>query len=521
MRVLFGLLALASLPAAPQIGPDGLPPQQQTPAGTDCAVDGYVVNAVTGEPVPRARVTLDGPAGQSFLSTDNSGRWSFSNVACGPIRMMVSRPGFLNGAPSSTNVLTSGTPLHGITMRLTPTSVIAGKVTDDQGDPVMNAPVAVLTSRIADGGRTFQVTGNTNTNDLGEFRIPGLNAGKYIVCARSNQRGGGDPVMLGESCYPGPAGDTGAANAIDLSAGREMRVDFTLRQVSTVHVRGVISGLPKPQGVALTLVRRGVNNPSGATPARITPDGKFDVAWVAPGSYILSTDYFESGARFVARVPVEVGDADLDDIPVHLDSGFTINGTVRTESKSGGASDRQFSIVLKSSDPLFGVAPARWGPDHSTFSIADMMPGNYRLDATPPGKFFVKSATLAGRDLLAGEVSINQSAGPIDLVLSDDGGTIDALVSDPADQPAPGSWIMVFPQGRQIPRIAMTGPDGHARLQGLAPGAYRIYAWDDVRQVEYANPVWMQRYETNGASLTVQASQTTQTALREQIVPAQ
>ncbi len=205
------------------------------------------------------------------------------------------------------------------------------------------------------------------------------------------------------------------SSAIDLSAGRELQIDFTLHQVTAVHVRGTISGLPKPQGVALTLIRRGVNDPSGATPARITPDGKFDVAGVAPGSYILSTDYFESGARLVARVPVEVGNADVDDIPVHLDSGFTITGGVRIESKSGDALDRQFSVTLQSSDPLYGVAPARWGSDHSTFSIADMVPGNYRLEATPPGKFFVKSATLSGRDLLADEVSIMPSAGQIDL----------------------------------------------------------------------------------------------------------
>ncbi len=97
MRVLFGLLALASLLAASQIGPYARPPEQRAPAGTDCAVDGYVVNAVTSEPVPRAHIGLNVANGQSFVAADNSGRWSFSNIACGQIQITVNRPGFLNG----------------------------------------------------------------------------------------------------------------------------------------------------------------------------------------------------------------------------------------------------------------------------------------------------------------------------------------------------------------------------------------------------------------------------------------
>jgi hypothetical protein len=176
MRALLGLLALATLLstwqiAARQIGSGGLPPQQQAPVGTDCALDGYAVNSVTGEPVPRARVTLDGPGGQSFSSADISGRWSFSNVACGPIRAMASRPGFLNGTLTGTNILTSDTPLHNVSVRLMPTCVITGKVLDDQGDPVMNAQMIYLVSRVVNGRRSFVAAGgtlsNTGTNDLG------------------------------------------------------------------------------------------------------------------------------------------------------------------------------------------------------------------------------------------------------------------------------------------------------------------------------------------------------------------
>src|SRR5580692_761898 len=71
---------------APGFGQEGAvgAGRPQVPVKTDCAADGYVVNAVTGEPIPRAHVTLMGGYGQSSVAADNSGHWSFSNVACAP-----------------------------------------------------------------------------------------------------------------------------------------------------------------------------------------------------------------------------------------------------------------------------------------------------------------------------------------------------------------------------------------------------------------------------------------------------
>jgi hypothetical protein len=509
------LFALTAFLAAQQqpAGAPGPAGRQMASVKSDCAVDGYVVNAISNEPVPRVHITLSGANGQSFLAADNSGHWSFSNVSCGTIQLTASRPGFLN----SPLVLKSGSPAHDVRIQIVPASVITGKVIDDQGDPVMGAQLTVLVSRVAEGRRSLVVTGNSSSNDLGEFRLPGLNAGRYIVCARSNERNLGDATTSGESCYPGPA-DGGVASTLSLAAGSEVRMDFTLHEVPTVHVRGVISGMPKNQGVGLTLVRREVTGSVASRQARISPDGNFDVAGVTPGSYFLSTDYFDSGTRLKARVPVEVGNADVVDVAVHLDSGFAVTGKVRIESKSGNALNRQFALSLRSAEPLAGGV-IKWSADHSTFTISDLTPGNFRLEALPPAPFFVKSGMLAGHDILGEEVAITQAAGPIDIVLSDDGGALDAQVTGAGNLPVPSSWVMVLRDGG-LPRNGMTGPDGHIKLEGLAPGDYRVYAWDDVQQVEYADPGWMQRHGS-GASVSVQAGQTAKVTLQQQTVPAQ
>ncbi len=76
-------------------------------AAADCAADGSVTDAVTGEPIPRARVTLNNSAGQRATLTDNAGHFFFTGAACGRSQFMATRPGFLPGG--------DGAPRPGVT----------------------------------------------------------------------------------------------------------------------------------------------------------------------------------------------------------------------------------------------------------------------------------------------------------------------------------------------------------------------------------------------------------------------
>ncbi|MDP9171844.1 MAG: carboxypeptidase-like regulatory domain-containing protein [Acidobacteriota bacterium] len=505
------------------------------PVASDCTLDGSVVNKVTGEPVPRAKVVLMGQGGQAMGSADSAGRWSFSNVSCGQIQVVVTRPGFLQGMSGAPQlgavfrpvILADGASVHDMKIQLVPQAVVVGRVRDDQGDPVPNALVSALASRVFQGRRTLQPVGNTQTNDLGEFRLANMQGGRYVVCASGgNQMGALQPTdgsISGESCYPGPI-EGGAASAMQLASGSDVRVDFTLPRVPAVHVRGVVLGLPKNQGVGVTLAKRGLmaNGPMGGrSTASVQPDGRFVLNGVTAGSYTLITDYFEAGKRLTARVPVEVGGSDLDDVTVRLEPGFTVTGTVRYESRSGAAPgaplNQQFNLNLHTSDGLFGGGGVQWNKDRTAFSVPDLPSGVYRLDGFAQGRYYLKSATLNGRDLSREDVPIGQAGGPIDVVLSDESGGIDGQVLDGGDQPV-SSWVMVLAEGRQ-PRNLMTDASGNFKVSGLAPGDYQLYAWDDAQQVEYATPEWMRRY--SAVRVSVQADQTAQAKLKLMTVGAQ
>jgi hypothetical protein len=386
---------------------------------------------------------------------------------------------------------------------------------DDQGDPVLGAQVTVLVSRVVDGRPRFQQAGSATTNDLGDYRIANLPRGKYVLCARSAQENRQvQPVsrtITADTCFPGPL-EGGAASAMDLPAGHETKVDFTLTEVPAVHVRGTITGLPEGRGSGINLVRRGVNADSGANVPGNVRDGKFDFR-VAPGAYMLTADYFEAGKRLTARVPIDAGSSDIDSAVVHLDSGFSVTGIIRGPT----ASIPQFGINLHPSEPINGTGQLKWEPDHTSFAINDMVPGSYRLDVFPPAPYYVKSATLAGQDILNSELTISQAAGPIEILLRDDGGSIEGDVVDAAGQPVAAGILLL----RDAIRTAnsMSQPTGHFKLQNVAPGDYTIYAWDEPAEVQYADQDWMRRYSGGGITVTVIAGQKLQVKLTEQLLP--
>lgn len=510
MKSIAFILTVAASGAYGQQAPNPQSAAPTQPTSFDCAIDGSVVNALTGEPIVRAHVGLQGMQ-NAIAGTDSSGKWNLSGVACRAAQIVVTRPGFL-AQNRRIGALVPGSPLHDVKLELTPQSVLYGKVVDDQGDPMALIGVHVLSSRVVDGQIRFEQASEAPTNDLGEYRIAGLRRGRYIVCATTVdlpvQPGG---LVPAGTCYPGPV-EAGSANALDVGAGREAKVDFALTLVPSVHVRGTVSGLPEGRGVGINLMPRGA---SSSVSNNVSPRANtFDFRAPA-GAYVLRADYFDSGRHLFARVPVDVGTSDVDNVAVVMETGLTIPGTVRVDSGTQRADPRQpFILALRASDPAGVSMEAKWGSDRSTFSFIDAIPGSYRLYVSPPAPWYVKSAALAGHDILSGDFTVSQAAAPIEIVIANDGGSIEGDVVNADGQPVSGG-VLALRNGRAM----VTESNVHFKLTGLAPGDYKVWAWDDASEVPWADAEWMRRYAGSGADVTVASGQSSQVKLTEQNVP--
>jgi hypothetical protein len=413
--------------------------------------------------------------------------------------------------------------MHGVEIKLAPQAVLAGHVLDDQGDPILGAQISLMTSRVINGVRGIQASNSTNTNDLGEYRFAGLAAGKYILCANA----GGGSVVANDArpysgkCYPGPVyADAGSAvSTLDVAAGYEGRVDFTLTPQTTARVSGVLSGKPDIGYSGVNLVpRTQIARMAMGLTSPVRPDGTFSIRGVPPGSYTLTARSTDSNNPMTARMPLDVGGVDIEGIQLRLEPVFKVSGTLKILSATGKKIEKpQYTILLRSSDRVYGSGQTIWDDSRTAFAISDVEPGNYRLELSPPAPFYLKSATLGGRDMMGSEVAIGQGTGSIEIVISDDSGVVEGDVS--GDDGPGAAWIFLQRDGAPS-RNVVTDPNGHFKISTVPPGDYKVYAWDDNNNVEYANPEWMQR-NGKGVAVTVDAGQSAQVKLTRQSAPVE
>jgi len=142
-------------------------------------VSGQVTDASTKTPVAEARVLLartDGPLGDSIAArTNEQGRFSMTHVPAGTYRVFAVDSDYLRKEHASSIVVAAGKPVTNIAIAMTRTAVIAGRVMNEHGDPAPNVFVRAWTQM----GQVAEA----KTNDLGEYRLFGLEPGTYTISA--------------------------------------------------------------------------------------------------------------------------------------------------------------------------------------------------------------------------------------------------------------------------------------------------------------------------------------------------
>ena len=187
------LLALLCAPA--------LMAQVSPPAG---AVTGVVYDATTNQPVAGAIVTLarlDGGQPIPRSVTDSRGRFVFRNLEpstqyyLGARRFgyEYTRYGWTGPNQSLTIsdiariAVSKDQWVDGIRIPLWRTGSISGRVTDERGEPLVGVAVRVFSLANISGQQQLVAGDIATTDDLGMYRIGGLQPGKYSVAVLSVQ----------------------------------------------------------------------------------------------------------------------------------------------------------------------------------------------------------------------------------------------------------------------------------------------------------------------------------------------
>ncbi|MFB3778013.1 MAG: carboxypeptidase regulatory-like domain-containing protein [Bryobacteraceae bacterium] len=474
-------------------------------------IEGRVVNAKNGEPVPRATLTLAGSgrnAAPRGGRSDGEGRFLIENIEPGSYRLTAERVGFLRQGYGSSTPGGAGAPLNlsegqhlkDLEIRLTPQGVIMGLVVDEDGDPL---PRVNVTAWRQGNSASPQTTSGSMTNDIGEYRIAGLSPGRYIVVAE-RQAGGmarGGPGRGGliaaeqapvPTYYPSTA-DASAALPIDVAAGQEIAgINIAMRTGSLFRIQGRVMGA-NPQdtagGMRLMLMPRGNSVFRGITRggAQVRADGSFEITRVPAGSYyiIAQNTGRQGGGGPVGKTMVDVSTSDITGLLVSLTEPLTVSGIVKVEGQQAAEPQRVNLSLTPFEAGMFGYPSGRTASDGS-FKVSGVFPDRYYLNLSGlPEGAYVKSVKLAGQEVLDKGVDLSgfRGSAALEVLLSLKGATLEGTATA-GDKPAVGSTIAVLPDPPRpsqpyLNKTATADQDGKFTIRGLAPGRYKVYAFEE------------------------------------------
>jgi protocatechuate 3,4-dioxygenase beta subunit len=503
-----------------------------------CALEGRVLKSTTGEPLRRVQVYLmraEGGRGQAYgTTTDESGRFALKEVVPGRYRLSADRNGYLRqeygqrgpNRPGTILNLEPGQHLKDVTMRLSPFSVIAGRVVDEAGEAAANVRVQALRESHERGRRRLVPAGGATTNDLGEYRIFGLAPGRYYLNAQSmqawNMAGVIEQAPPGRTSnseenyvsfyYPGVL-DASQAQPIEVGPGGEVRgVDFRLMRGRTVWIRGRIvnSATERPVRSAMVMLAPQDGRPGMPEGRAVVRDaeGSFEIRGVAPGSYKLTANLFEEGKRYSGSIPIQVGDSNLEGVELPIGVGLELPGTLRAD---GAATFKAEGVLVLLESRQEGVASAASVKPDGSFRLINVLPDQYSpLVRNLPEDYYVKSVRLGSLDVSETGLDLGSagSGGRLEIVVSPSGGRVEGVVVNEKQQPVPGAIVALAPEFTRRGQTALfksatADQEGRYSLRGIAPGQYKLFAWEDIEPGAFQDPAFLSQHESHGQSVRI------------------
>lgn len=537
----------------------GLPPQpardtvRRVDAVGTATIRGHVIAADTGQPIAHAMVMLTftptapppraaapvsppGQAGRGTLPangfrprqavTDVQGGFEFSQLPAGTYRLAANpaqysaqylgmaygatKPSGPGGDPGKSIALADGQVFDKADLALPRGAVIVGRLTDEAGMPLTGAQIFGL-FMMPGSTRGLRMGRSVTTDDLGQFRLYGLQGGEYVVVAEARGMTFTPPGMAGPqqenddartgfltTFYPGTLDEESAMHVRTRAAAETSGIEFRMMTGRMYRVSGFVTdsqGNPAPSAQVMLARRTAGSMGMSMSGSGTDAQGHFAMQNVAAGDYriVVRLRQPQPGPQNsidmgeVAVVPITVAGADLDNLAIVTTTGAAISGHVIFEPTPPSVQQAtQLRVFAALADPAGAPGiptppPASVKSDLS-FSMKGLI-GEYllRVQGTPQD-WYVKSVTTGATDLTDTPHTF-KTQDQVTVVISTRAAALEGTVTNAAGEPVGDAGIMMFAEDKAswrpnslFTRRSMSSPKGTYRVAGLRPGRYYIVA---------------------------------------------
>jgi protocatechuate 3,4-dioxygenase beta subunit len=522
-------------------------PVQAQSSGATFRIAGTIVNAVGGNPLARARVSIvdaSNPQNTQWMVTSEDGRFEFKQVGPGKYALQGAKRGFIPAGYNqheqfSTAIVTgAGFDTASLVLRLAPSAIISGKILDESGDPVRNAMVSLYREdRRVGVGRIIRF-GNDFTDDQGAYEFTRLDAGSYFISVTTMPWYAVHPVTSRQPgtenvtptvdrsldvAYPltyyGDGTEPNDAAPIPVRGGDHLQVDIHLNPVPALHLLFHVSE-NSPNGVTMpVLVKPSFDGMEiaqrGNVQYQMVSPGLYEMNGVAPGRYTVRMPGNGRGDQANNEIDVTNDGQELDVSKIMPGS----NIKARVQLLGEAALPSHLGIALRNSK----MRIAAWEEVNAKNEIEfkGVAADKYDVLAFAQSKEFSvvrissKTSETPGHTLNVTTGSSNA----VSLSLVEGAVNVEGFAKR-AGEPAPGAMVVLVPKDpeshRELFRRDQSDQDGSFNLQGVIPGVYTIVAIENGWDLDWVRPGVIAHYGKHGKTVTV--SERTQGSIHMQDV---
>jgi hypothetical protein len=380
-------------------------------------------------------------------TTDNEGRFFFPRLQPTQYRIAASAGGFVRSemgqkktnGPGLPITLAANQKITDVSIAMTPTGAVSGRITDANGEPIVLADVFALKSSYQEGQRMFTQVLSAKTDDRGEYRIFWLTPGLYYInviipdgtqvsnliinaegqdsqaSMHANRNGirevlsrpigtGAGPNEAHVPVYFPTTTDPRGARAIEVGPGSDIRgINITALRVTTRTIRGVVTNgvTRQPPGAnsQAQMVLAPMNPAQRPTEGKVDlVTGNFEIPRVVPGNYVLYTRIRNVGSNtpagpatpfdfFWGSQPLEVRDRDLEGISLAAGPGIPLPGRITIEETAATPPTSAAGLFIgMRPDPLVTQtvpSPSTTVSGDGSFTLPPILAGQYRVYVIP------------------------------------------------------------------------------------------------------------------------------------------